>query len=66
MEVKYPNIEVNLIGRDSNAFAIVGEVKQALRRAGVSSEEVDLYLEQAMAGDYDHLLQVTMAWVTIT
>jgi len=66
MEVKYPNIEVNLIGRDSNALAIVGEVKQALRRAGVSSEEVDLYLEQAMAGDYDHLLQVTMAWVTIT
>ena len=66
MEVKYPEVEVELIGQSSNAFAIMGTVKNALSRAGVSEEEVEQYMEEAMGGNYDHLLQTTMRWVTIT
>ena len=66
MEVKYPKVEVKLLGQDSNAFAIMGNVARALRRAGISTEEVEEYRQEAFQGDYDHLLQVTMRWVTIT
>jgi hypothetical protein len=55
--------EVELVGEDGNAFSILGRVKKALRRAGNDDAVVDSYLEQAMSGDYDHLLAVTLAFV---
>ena len=55
--------EVELVGEDGNAFAIMGRVQKALKRAGNDSEVVDSYLKQAMSGDYDHLLAVTLAFV---
>lgn len=64
-EVKYPDIEVELLGQDGNAFAILGAVKKALKRAGVPQTEIDAYMAEAMAGDYDHLLQTTMRWVEV-
>lgn len=63
--VKYPEIEVQLSGQDGNAFAIMGTVSRALRRAGVSKEERDAYFAEATSGDYDHLLRVTMDWVEV-
>jgi hypothetical protein len=63
--VKYPGIEVQLSGQDGNAFAIMGTVSSALRRAGVSKEERDAYFAEATSGDYDHLLRVTMDWVEV-
>lgn len=64
-EIKYPNVEVELIGQDGNAFAILGAVKKALKKNNVPQAEIDLYFAEATAGDYNHLLQVTMKWVTI-
>ncbi len=61
---KYP-IEVQLTGEDGNALMILGKVSRALRRAGVPEEEVKEYREQAMSGDYDHLLRVTMETVEV-
>jgi hypothetical protein len=55
--------EVALVGEDGNAFAILGKVSKALKRAGNNQKVVDDYLKQAMNGDYDHLLTVTMAFV---
>ena len=66
MGCKYPNIEVQLVGEDGNAFAIMGKVQKAMRRAGVPKPEIDQYLKEAMSGDYDHLLQVTMEWVEVS
>lgn len=54
--------EVELLGHDSNAFAIIGTVSKALRRAGNSSEIVKAFTEEAMSGDYDHVLATAMAW----
>lgn len=63
---KYPNIEVALIGHDGNAFAILGKVQSALMRGGASKEDISAYLDEATAGDYDHLLRTTMEYVEVS
>ena len=65
MDVKYPEIVVQLSGEDGNAFSIIGRVSKALRRAGVASTEVDKFTTDAMSGDYDHVLQTAMKWVEV-
>jgi hypothetical protein len=55
---------VQLVGTDGNAFAIMGKVARALRQAG-KPELVKPYMEEATAGDYDHLLQITMKYVDV-
>ena len=62
---KYPEIEVQLTGNDGNAFAVMGAVKRALKRAKVSADEINEYTKQSMSGDYDNLLRVAMSWVTV-
>ena len=62
---KYPEITVELVGQDGNAFAIMGRVAQALRRNGVSREEIDQYRKESMSGDYDNLLRTAMRWVDV-
>lgn len=47
---------MELTGQDGNAFAIMGRVAMAMRKAGVSKREVNAYLEEATTGDYDDLL----------
>jgi hypothetical protein len=64
MDVKYPDIEVQLTGEDGNAFFIIGRVSQALRRAGIPSSEIDEFRKICMSGDYDNVLQTCMKWVT--
>lgn len=63
--VRYPDITVGLVGQNGNAFMILGLVIKALRAAEISKEEIELYKKDAMSGDYDHLLQVTMQWVDV-
>ena len=64
-EVKYPKIKVKLVGNDGNAFAIMGAVKNALRKNGVSKEEIDQYLAESMSSDYNNLLAVACNWVDV-
>ncbi len=63
---KFPNVVVKLTSEDGNSFSILGRVERALRQAGVSKEDRTAYMDEATSGDYDHLLQITMAWVTVT
>jgi hypothetical protein len=65
MEIKYPEVEVQLTGNDGNAYAVMGAVQKALRRAEVPQHEIEQYLNQSMSGDYDNLLRVAMRWVTV-
>ena len=58
------DIKVKLIGEDRNAFAILGKVSKALKKAGLK-ELAEEYLEEAMKGNYDRLLQTTMNYVEI-
>jgi len=57
---------VKLIDTDGNAFAIMGRVKDALFKAGADKEYVNKYLGEAMSGNYDNLLCVTMDYVHVT
>ncbi len=65
MKPKYPNVTVQLVGEDGNAFAILGRVKQALRAAQVPAEEISAFVLEATAGGYDDLLLVVMRWVDV-
>jgi hypothetical protein len=58
-------LKVKLIGTDGNAFAIMGIVTREMRKAGFDPETIQEYKKEAMSGDYDHLLQVTMKWVDV-
>jgi hypothetical protein len=64
-EPRYPDVVVQLTGNDGNAFTILATIQKALKRAGVEKSEVDAYLTDSTAGDYDHLLRTAMEWVTV-
>jgi len=59
---RYPDVHVQLVGEDGNAFAILGRVRKALKRAGHGSAG-DEFTAEATSGNYDHLLQTCMRWV---
>jgi hypothetical protein len=65
LEIRYPEITVQLTGVDGNAFMILGTVQRELRRGGVPAAEVSEFVAEATAGDYDHLLQTCMRWVEV-
>ena len=64
-DVRCPQITVELIGQDGNAFAILGAVMKALRRGGVPPDEIKKFQEEATSGDYSHLLCTCMEWVNV-
>jgi hypothetical protein len=59
------DIEVELIGTDSNAFSILGRVKRALRKHKVPLEDIDKFMEEATSGDYNHLLATVQEYVEV-
>ena len=65
-ETKYPEVNVQLVGEDGNAFAILGRVTEAMRQAGLSKDERDAFTAEATSGDYDHLLRTVIETVNTT
>ena len=59
------NVQVQLSGEDGNAFAIMGAVQKALKKAGATKEQLTQYSMDSMAGDYDNLLRVAAHWVEV-
>jgi hypothetical protein len=57
---KYPNIKVKLTGTDGNAFSLMGRCTAAIKESDLAREEVrritDEFRDEAMSGDYDHLV----------
>lgn len=64
MDIKYPEIEVRLVGKDGNAFAIIARVASALRGHGCDRDTVAQFRSEATSGDYDNLLRTCFAWVS--
>ena len=62
---KYPDITVELVGQNGNAFNILGICLRAMRRAGLSKEEQDAFQAEATSGNYDHLLATCMEWFDV-
>lgn len=65
MTPKYLHIKVQLLGKNGNAFAIIGRVIQRLQRNGVPPNEIVKFQEEATSGDYDNVLQTCMKWVDV-
>lgn len=59
------DIDVKLIGTDGNSFALIGKVRKALKENKVPFEEQNNFMEEAMSGDYSHLLATCMKWVNV-
>jgi hypothetical protein len=58
----YPEVTVQLSGEDGNSLFIIGRCRHAARKAGVLNSEIEKFCEEAMSGDYDHVLQTCMKW----
>ena len=48
-----------LVGVDGNAFSIMGYVRSAMKRAQMTSQDIDAYTKDATSSDYNHLLAVS-------
>jgi len=64
-EVTYPDLEVELLGGDGNAFALIGTTRRAIaRHAG--EEAAAAFVDEATAcGSYDELLGFIMRTVEV-
>jgi hypothetical protein len=54
-------VKLQLVGLDGNAFSLMGAFQKAARRQGWTKEEITEVLDDAMSGDYNHLLQVLVS-----
>ena len=57
-------VRVEMSGPSGNAWAVMGNVVAALKRAGKASLK-DEYMKRAMSGDYENLLKVSGEYVRI-
>ncbi|OQA85948.1 MAG: hypothetical protein BWY31_01567 [Lentisphaerae bacterium ADurb.Bin242] len=46
----YTNVTVQLVNTDGNAFALLGKVRQAMRRAKYDTAFIEGFSQEAMAG----------------
>ena len=64
---RFPDVRVTLSlhKRKRTAIVVVGLVRRALDRAAVPENVVELYVRQALSGDYQNAVMVSAQWVTI-
>lgn len=55
---KYPDVTVQLVGEDGNAFAIIGRVSHALRKEVGPDAAREFTVTAMSTGSYDELLRL--------
>jgi hypothetical protein len=53
-------VKLNLVGETGNAFWLIGSFKRQARKEGWTEDEIKSVVDEAKAGDYDHLLLTLM------
>lgn len=53
-------VNLNMVGLDGNAFAIMGAFQRQARREGWTKEEINEVLDKARSGDYNNLVKTIM------
>lgn len=66
VEPLFPWVEVQLTGTDGNAFAIIGQVSRALKRAGLVEEAKAFEGDVMDSESYDALLRHCMLTVEVS
>lgn len=51
-------VELDLVGIDGNAFAVMGAWRRAAKKQGRASDEITKVIADAMSADYNHLLAI--------
>ena len=64
-EVKHPEITVEIIGKNSNAFNILGICLNAMKQAKLPQSEINEFQREATSADYNHLLATVTSWFNI-
>ncbi len=59
-----PNLQ--LAGLDANALAVLDRAQRAAREAGWPKEKIREVMDEAMSGDYDHLLSVMTEYFDVS
>ena len=59
---KNKTVELDLVGLDGNAFALMGAFQHAARQQGWTHKEIYTVLAECQRGDYDHMLQTLMKY----
>lgn len=49
-------VKGSLVGCDGNAFALMGHFRKLARKEGWSKDEINLVIDEAMSGEYNHLI----------
>jgi len=57
-------LTLKLVGEDGNAFSILGRAKSLLNKKG-KKNLVKPFLDEAMGGDYNHLLQTCQKYFSV-
>ena len=62
--IKYPEINVKLVGEDGNAFFILARCATEMKKGGLDKDEMDTFQREATSGNYNKLLRTVMEWFT--
>lgn len=62
---KYPDITVQLVGKDGNAFNILGICRRAMKRAHLPESEIEAFTTEATNSNYDHLLATVCEYFNV-
>ena len=62
---KYPDITVQLVGKDGNAFNILGICRRAMKRAHLPESEIEAFTREATSSNYDHLLATVCEYFNV-
>ena len=65
VNIKHPDISVQLTGQDGNVFNLMGIVSRALRTNGFGDEVDDFVSEVTSSKSYHEALAVMMQWVDV-
>jgi hypothetical protein len=64
-EIRFPDVEVQLTGVDSNIFMIIAVVRKALKRAGYGDDANEFTLDITSTDSYADALARVQQWVTV-
>lgn len=55
-------VTLNFVGMDGNAFILMGAFRKHARLEGWTNQEIQVVIDECMAGNYDHLLQTLLRY----
>ena len=65
IQVERPPLHLIKEPTNGNAFSIIAKANAAARKAGWTQAQIDAYQQEAMSGDYNHVLRTTMQYFDV-